>query len=65
MIRHRSKLCRLHYDIVEISISAIESLVPVSEKPLLYDIHIFNLNCPKEGWELDDSGGMMHAFSHP
>jgi hypothetical protein len=32
-------------------------------KKLRFDIHIFNLDCPKEGREFDYSRGMMHGWT--
>jgi hypothetical protein len=34
-----------------------------TSKKLRFDIHMFNLNCPKEGRKFAYSGDMMHAFT--
>ena len=38
------------------------SIISDTSKKLRFDIHMFNLNCLKEGRKFDYSGDMMHAF---
>ena len=44
-------------------VSAIYLLFCLPEEILQYDIATFNLNCPRDGRELEYSKSVMHGFT--